>query len=148
MEENNTNNTSAQKPQGKGMGVAGFVIALVALLFWFIVSGIAILSAAVGGGMGLAMFWLVLSLLGTALSVMGMMKLGKTGGKKGLAITGMVLGIVATILSVTTVMGVSKVKAEIGDKGKDLLESLSDTAKLRETMNNAMQEMADSLKVH
>ena len=145
MEQNNTTTTT---PQGKGMGVAGFVISLVAVLFWFIVAGICTIAAAVGGGMGLAMFWLILSLLGLGLSVMGMMKLGKTGGKKGLAITGMVLGIVATILSIMTIMTVSKVKAEIGDKGKELLESLSDTAKLRESINNAMETVKDSLNAH
>src|ERR1700733_9398509 len=101
-------NTTTQTPQGKGMGVAGFVISLIAVLFWFIIAGICTLAAVVGGGMGLAMFWLILSLLGAGLSVMGMMKLGKTGGKKGLAITGMILGIVAVILSCMTIMSVSK----------------------------------------
>ena len=152
MEENNTTTTTttttSQTPQGKGMGTAGFVISLVALVLWFVIAPMCLFSAALGGGMGLAMFWLVLSLLGTGLAVMGMMKLGKTGGKKGLAIAGMVLGIVATILSVTTVMGVSKVKATIGDAGKEMLENLADTAKLRETMNNAMQSITDSLKAH
>lgn len=132
---------TTQTPQGKGLGVAGFVISLIALLLWIIISGIAIAAALVGGGMGLAMFWLVLSIAGTALSVMGMMKLGKTGGKKGLAITGMILGILATILSVTTVMGVSKTKATVGDAGKDLLNNLADTAKLRESMMNAIDQM-------
>ena len=146
MEQNNT--TTAPEPQGKGLGVAGFVISLIAVLFWFIITGIAVLAAAVGGGMGLAMFWLILSLLGTGLAVMGMMKLGKTGGKKGLAITGMILGIVAIILSIMTIMSVSKMHAAVGDKGKELLETLADTAKLRETINNAVQEVTDSLKAH
>ncbi len=149
MEENNVNNTTAQKPQGKGMGTAGFVISLIALVFWFIVAGIATLAALAGGGMGLAVMWLVLSLLGTALSAMGMMKLGKTGGKKGLSITGLILGIVATILSVTTVMGVNKViNSKVGENFKEAFENLADSAKLRETMNSAVQEMADSLKAH
>ncbi len=150
MEQNNT--TTAPAPQGKGLGTAGFVISLVALVFWFIVAGICTVSALVGGGMGLAIFWLILSLLGAGLSVMGMMKLGKTGGKKGLAITGMILGIVATILSVMTVMGVSATKAKIGDKFGDALkegmQNLSDTAKLRETMNNAIQQATDTLNAH
>lgn len=134
-------NNTTQTPQGKGMGVAGFVISLIALLLWIVISGIAVAAAALGGGMGLAMFWLILSIAGTALSVLGMMKLGKTGGKKGLAITGMILGIIATILSITTIMGVSKMKEAVGDKGKELLENLSDTAKLRESMMNAIDQM-------
>jgi len=151
MEETTTTTTtitSGTPPQGKGLGVAGFVISLIALVLWIVISGIAVAAAMIGGGMGLAIFWLVLSLLGTALSVMGMMKLGKTGGKKGLAITGMILGIIATILSVTTVMGVSKVHATVGETGKDFLENLSDTAKLHESINNAIQEMNDSLNAH
>ena len=147
MEQNTT-----QTPQGKGMGVAGFVISLIALVFWFIVAPICTIAAAVGGGMGLAMFWIILSLLGAGLSVMGMMKLGKTGGKKGLAITGMILGIVAVILSIMTIMGVSKIKAaggdKLGDAFKEGMQALSDTAKLRETMNNAMESVVDSLKAH
>jgi hypothetical protein len=152
MEQTNTSFSQpeqpAGKPQGKGLGVAGFVISLIALLLWIVISGIAIAAAAFGGGMGLAVFWLILSLLGTLLSIMGMMKLGKTGGKKGLAITGMVLGIIATILSVTTLMGVQKMKSTVGDKGKELLENFSDTAKLRESMNSMMDQLTDSLKSH
>jgi Na+/melibiose symporter-like transporter len=98
--------------------------------------------------MGLSIFWLVLSIAGTGLSVMGMMKLGKTGGKKGLAITGMILGIIATILSVTTVMGVSKVHSTVGDAGKEMFQNLADTAKMHEAIDNMMQEVTDSLSAH
>ncbi len=140
--------TTTQKPEGKGLGVAGFVISLVALLLWIIVSGIALAAAVLGGGMGLSIFWLVLSIAGTGLSVMGMMKLGKTGGKKGLAITGMILGIIATILSVTTLMGVSKVHSTVGDAGKEMFQNLADTAKMHEAIDNMMQEVTDSLSAH
>jgi hypothetical protein len=92
--------------------------------------------------MGLAGFWLVFSLAGLVLSVMGMMKLGKTGGKKGLAIAGLVLGLVATLLSVSTVMGVSKAQTEF--------EKVGLGSKALETVGNAMEEglktAADSLK--
>jgi hypothetical protein len=134
-----TNNTA---PQGKGMAVTGFVIALVAIVGWFIVSGIAVLAAAAtGGGMGLAITWLIISLLSAVLSVMGMMKLGKTGGKKGLAIAGLVIGAVATIMSVTTVLAVKKAAA-VGDQFKDSfgaeMQKLQDeAAKAADTTMNA-----------
>ena len=96
MEQTNTQ----QVPQGKGMGVAGFVISLVALVLYLPIAA----SALLGGGYGLGIFWLIVCLLGTLLSIMGMMKLGKTGGKRGLAITGMILGLVATVLTVLMVM--------------------------------------------
>jgi hypothetical protein len=129
MEQTNTT------PQGKGMAVTGFVLSLVAIVGWVIVSGIAVIAAAAtGGGMGLAATWLVLSLASAVLSVMGMMKLGKTGGKKGLAITGMIIGIIATILSVTTVMGVSKAqeantefKEKLGPEFQDAMKQLGDS---------------------
>lgn len=142
--------TTTQAPQGKGMAVAGFVISLVALLFYFIIAGVVTVQAALGGGYGLGIFWLVLALAGTGLSVMGMMKLGKTGGKKGLAIAGMICGIIAVILTLLLVMGIGKMQAagsEFGDKLKEGIENL-DTAKLRMDMEAAMQGMTDSLSTH
>jgi hypothetical protein len=100
------------KPQGKGLAVTGFVLSLVALLFGWIVYGIitanAIASAALGqeAGMGLGYFWIVLTLASVVLSIMGMMKLGKTGGKKGMGIAGMIIGIVALIWTVMMHLGV------------------------------------------
>lgn len=134
-----TNNTS-QAPQGKGMGVAGFVISLVALVLFWIISPIAMLAALAGGGMGLAGFWLVISIVGTLLSVMGMMKLGKTGGKKGLATTGMILGIVAVILSVWLIMGVNTAHKTVGDVGKEFLNQME------QGMKEGMEQAMDSLQ--
>jgi hypothetical protein len=130
-----------QTPQGKGMGVAGFVISLVALVFYFVIAGIVGLQALAGGGYGLGIFWLLLSLAGTGLSVMGMMKLGKTGGKKGLAIAGMIIGIVATILTVLLVMGIGsaqKAGAAFGDEFGD---------QFKDAMEQGMQQGLDSMAV-
>ena len=122
-------NTQVQ-PQGKGLGVAGFVISLIALVLWFIISGIALIAAVLGGGMGLAIGWLVFSLLGMLLSVMGFMKLSKTGGKKGLAITGGILGIVAVIMSVTTVLGVNRVHTSgVGGELQKAVHDMTDSLK-------------------
>ena len=57
--------TQTQKPEGKGMAVAGFVISLVGLVFYFIIAGIVAVSALAGGGYGLGIFWLILCLAGT-----------------------------------------------------------------------------------
>jgi hypothetical protein len=126
-----------QTPQGKGMGVAGFVISLVALVFYFIVSPIVLLQAALGGGYGLGIFWLLLALAGTGLSVMGMMKLGKTGGKRGLAITGMILGLIATIFTVLLVIGIGSAQ-KVGDEFGD---------QFKEAMEQGMQQGLDSMAV-
>lgn len=142
--------TQTQKPEGKGMAVAGFVISLVGLVFYFIIAGIVAVSALVGGGYGLGIFWLILCLAGTGLSVMGMMKLGKTGGKKGLAVAGMIIGIIAVIFTAMLVMKIGSMQAAggaLGDEFKKGLENL-DTAKLRQEMESAMQNVTDSLQVH
>lgn len=134
-----TNNT-APTNAGKGLGVAGFVISLVALVLWIFVSGAAVLAAVAGGGMGLAIFWAVVSLLGTILSVMGFMKAKAANGKKGLALAGLVIGIVATLLSVRTVFAVKTVHDTAGDLGKEILE------KMGEGMKEGMEQAMDSLK--
>ena len=144
MEENNQN-TPQGAPQGKGLGVSGFVISLVGLVFYFVIAVVVAGQAVFGGGYGLGIFWLVFCLAGTLLSVMGMMKLGKTGGKKGLSIAGMIIGLVATILTLMLVMGIGKIHDGVGDKMGEFgdamknLENL-DTAALRQSINEAISD--------
>ncbi len=138
MEETNTSqNSNGPTKAGKGLGVAGFVISLVALVLWMPISAAAVFSAALGGGMGLAGFWLVVSLLGLVLSVLGLMKATKGGGKKGLAIAGLVIGLVASSLAVRTLIGVNKAKAEFEKVG------LGD--QFMNTLKTGMEESLDSL---
>ncbi len=135
-------NTNAQQPQGKGMAIAGFVLSLVAFVFYWIIAGVVTIQAAAGGGYGLGIFWLLLSLAATALSVMGMMKLGKTGGKKGLAITGMIIGLVALVLTALLVFGIGKIQEASGDfqdKLKDGMENM-DTAAARKAIEDAFNK--------
>lgn len=113
---------SEVKPQGKGLGIAGFVISLVALIFSPIVYASVALSVGLGGGMGMGYFWIIVSLLSVALSVMGMMKLGKTGGKRGLAITGMIIGIVATVWSLLLLTGVNEAATQLEENNINLEE--------------------------
>lgn len=134
--------TTTQKPQGKGLAVAGFVISLVALVFYVFVATAVTFAAALGGGYGLGIFWLVLSLAGTGLCVMGMMKLGKTGGKKGLAIAGMIVGIIAVILTAMLVMSIGKIQSaggEMGDKFKEAMEQSAE--QMKEDMNQAIDSV-------
>ncbi len=132
METNTTTNA------GKGLGVAGFVISLVALVLWIFINGAAVLSAVVGGGMGLAIFWIIVSLLGALLAVMGFMRAKSGNGKKGLAITGLILGILATGLSVRTVFSVKEVHAATGDLSKQF-------EKLGEGMTKALDSVNKEL---
>jgi len=115
---------TTQKPQGKGLAITGFILALVAIVFFWIISPICVVQAALGGGYILSVIWLVLSLIATVLCFMGMKKLGATGGKKGLALTGLILGIVAIILCAWLIYGVSQAQAFAGDQLQDAFQQL------------------------
>lgn len=41
-------------------------------------------------------------------------------------------------------MGVKKVHDTVGDAGKEMLENLADTAKLRESLQNMIEQAVDS----
>ena len=133
-----TNNT-APSNAGKGLGVAGFVISLVALVLYFVVAIVVAAQAILGGGMMLAIIWTIISVLGLGLSAMGMMKASKAGAKKGLAIAGLVIGIIATIMSIRLVFAV-KVLNEASGIGKEMIEKMGDDFK------NGMEQAMDSLK--
>ncbi|MBR2614681.1 MAG: hypothetical protein IKC71_03695 [Clostridia bacterium] len=70
---------------GKGLGIAGFVISLLAVVF--------------GWSLALISFVLpfIVPILGLILSAVGMGKANKAGVKNGLAVAGLVLGIIATV---------------------------------------------------
>lgn len=127
---------TAQKPQGKGLAITGFIISLVAIVFFWIISPITLLAAVAGGGWTMSIIWLVLSLAGTILSFMGMKKLGATGGKKGLAMTGLILGAVAVILCAWLIYGVTQAQSVATDAMDQFGGQL----------NDAMQQLSDSLK--
>jgi hypothetical protein len=116
---------SVTTPQGKGLGVAGFIMSLVGLIFAPVVAGIVLAGMALAadkgevGGKGLMYFWVVFCIASVVLSAMGMMKLGKTGGKRGLAIAGLVIGIVGTIWALMLLMGLDVVQ-----EGAETLDSL------------------------
>ena len=125
---------SGAKPQGKGLAVTGFILGLVGMIFAVMIAGMVALSMASGGGKGLMYFWIVLCIAGTVMSIMGMMKLGKTGGKKGLGIAGLIIGIVATIWSVVLLMGLAAAEDVVNDAIDENVD-----------LNDAMNELEDAL---
>lgn len=137
MEETNTQNSNTPTKAGKGLGVAGFVVSLVALILWMPISAAAVFSAAFGGGMGLSGFWLIVSLLGLVFSILGLMKANKGGGKKGMAIAGLVIGLIASSLAVSTVIGVKKAQTEFEKAGLG--------GQFMETFQKGMEQGLDSL---
>lgn len=124
-EENN-----GVQPQGKQMGIAGFVLSLVTLIFSSWIAAIAVASIITGGSAWLMYVWLVLAIVSVVLSAMGMSKLGKTGGKKGLAVAGLVIGIVSVIWSAILVAGLSVAAGAAGD----FSDSLENNAEWQDAM--------------
>jgi ABC-type uncharacterized transport system permease subunit len=131
MEENNT--TTSTTTKGKGLGTAGMIIGIVALV-WAIIPLL-----------GAGAWWL--ALVGLILSIVAFfMAKNNNNPKKGMMLTGIVLNFVAMLLAI---FWIYKIASTLGDI-KDGLEhsGLLDTAKLRETMNNALQSVSDSLSNH
>lgn len=134
MSENLDTNTT--QPQGKGMAIFGFVLALVGLIFagWVFIAAVA--SAATGGSPWLMYFWLVLCIASIVLSVMGMSKLKKTGGKRGLGIAGMIIGIVATVYSIILVVGLAAAISLASSASTSGLDDLQDAMDQLNELNN------------
>mgnify|MGYP000204824480 CR=1 FL=1 len=125
-EENN-----GVQPQGKQMGVAGFVLAIATLVLSSWIAAMAAASIIMGGSAWLMYVWLVLAIISVVLSAMGMSKLGKTGGKKGLAVAGLVIGIVSVVWCGILVAGLSVASSAAdtfgdSDEWKDAMEQLDD----------------------
>lgn len=128
--------------QGKQMGIAGFVLALVTLIFSSWIAAMAVASMIAGGSGWLMYLWLVLALVSVVLSAMGMSKLGKSGGKKGLAIAGLVIGIVSVIWSGILVAGLS-----VASQGMDTLQNSEEWQDAMDRLENTdwEQEMNDAM---
>lgn len=150
MEETNTQqNSNTSTKAGRGFGIAGFVVSIVALVLWMPISAAAVFSAAFGGGMGLSGFWLIVSLLGLLFSILGLMKAVKGGGKKGMAIAGLVIGLIASSLAVSTVIGVKKAQAEFEKSGlgSQFMETFQKGMEQGlDSLSNQMKEALDSVK--
>jgi hypothetical protein len=124
MSENLDATTTA--PQGKGLALTGFILAVVGLVLSSWIGAIALASMLLGGSPWIMYLWLVLCIVSIILSVMGMSKLKKTGGKRGLGIAGMVIGIVATVYALIITLGLSAAAAagatNAGNEFRDALQ--------------------------
>lgn len=126
------------QPQGKGMGVAGFVLALVTLVLATWIAGIATIAVIAGGSAWLMYLWLVLALASVVISAMAMSKLGKSGGKKGLAVAGLVIGIVSAVYCIVLVLGISAAASLKGDM-ENAFDDI-DWDKIEQDINNDLNQ--------
>lgn len=114
--------TNAPSTKGKGLGVAGMVVSLVALV-------IAIIPGIGAGALWIAVVGLVLSV------VAFFMARGAGNPKKGMMIAGIIMGVVALALAIYWITAIT---SALGDL-KDGLENM-DTAALRKNLEDAFNK--------
>jgi hypothetical protein len=126
MEETTTTTNSKA---GKGLGVAGLVLGILAAVLSFVPC--------------LGMYAIIPGVVGLILSVISIIQANKAGAAKGMAIAGLVCSLVGVGIAYWQYTKLSAV----GEQFKETLENL-DTAKLRMEMNQAMENLTDSLEQH
>lgn len=129
---------------GKSAGIAGFVIALISLILYWLpfiqCSNLAIVKPSIA--LALAVFWTLFSISAMVLSGIGVSRAKKTGGKKGLAITGLIISILTSLLSLFLVYVVIKVQ-QSGVSDMINSNAVTNEASFDSTMNN-MLNLLDS----
>jgi hypothetical protein len=128
-----TNNTTPST-KGKGLGIAGMVIGIIALI-WSVIPLV-----------GAAAWWL--AVLGLVLSAVGFfMANGGGNPKKGMMITGIVLGVAATAMSFYRVYQVKQAMDAFQEMGVDFAKELKESM---DSIKTEVQEAAksDSTEAH
>ncbi|MBK8367869.1 MAG: DUF4190 domain-containing protein [Bacteroidetes bacterium] len=133
MEETTTTTNSKA---GKGLGIAGLVLGILAAVVSFVPC--------------LGMYAIFPGIIGLVLSIISIVQANKAGAAKGMAIAGLVCSLVGTSIAAWQYYAINKIATEAApglENLKDALENL-DTAKLRQEMEAAVQQVADSLQQH
>jgi hypothetical protein len=127
MEENNATTTSVK---GKGLGTAGMIIGIVALV-WSIIPLL-----------GAGAWWL--ALVGLILSIVAFF-MAKNGGnpKRGAMLAGIIMNVVAIALAAFWIYKIASTMMDMKDGMEDAFKNL-DTAALRQSIEGAMQNVGDS----
>jgi hypothetical protein len=127
MEE--TTQTTSNSKAGKGLGIAGLVLGILAAVLSFVPC--------------LGMYAFFPGIIGLVLSIISFVQANKAGAAKGMAIAGIVCSILGCAIAGWQY---SKISAGL-EELKDGLEHL-DTAKLRMEMESAVKSITDSLEAH
>lgn len=135
MEENNVNNTiTTTTTKGKALGTAGMVIGIVAIV-WAIIPVL-----------GAGAWWL--AVVGLVLSLVAFFSAKKNNNpKRGGMMAGIILSAVALALSIFWIYKIAQTVGKLGDAFKEGIENL-DTAKMRESINNALESVSDTTQSH
>jgi hypothetical protein len=128
MEQNNTT-TPANGNAGKGMGIAGMILGIVAIIVSFV--------PCFG-------FWaIVLAVVGLVLSVVSMSQAKKAGASKGMAIAGLICSILAIIIGSIWIFLIAKG----GDMAADALKNSGALDSLNKAMDQ-LKEITDTTATH
>ena len=115
---------------GKGLGIAAFIVALVAIIISFIPC--------------LGMYALVPGVIAIILAIIAFSQAKKGNGSKGLIIAALIISIVGTSIAGWQLYVIMNAKSIIDE---NLIENFNniDTKSLEDELNNAMNESLDSL---
>lgn len=129
MEQTTTTSTPSNPKAGKGLGIAGLVLGILAAILSFVPC--------------LGMYAIFPGIIGLVLSVISIVQANKAGAAKGMAIAGLVCSLIGSSIAIWQYMKIKDGLEEL----KENIENL-DTAKLRQEMNAAFDALADSLEQH
>lgn len=121
--------TTKTSTAGKGLGIAGLVLGILAAILSFVPC--------------LGMYAFIPGLIGLILSVISIMQANKAGAAKGMAIAGLVCSVIGCAIAGWQYSKISEGLEQV----KEGLEHL-DTAKLRQEMNQVIENVIDSVQTH
>jgi hypothetical protein len=114
---------------GKGLGIAAFIIAVVAIVVSFIPC--------------LGMYALVPGIIAIVLAIIAFSQAKNGNGKKGLIIAALIISVVGTAIASWQLYVIMNAKTMIEENLNDF--DKIDTKSLEDELNNAMNESMDSL---
>ncbi len=113
---------------GKGLGIAGLIVGIIALLFSFIPC--------------LGMYALLPAVVGIILSAISMKQLGKTGQPKGLAIGGLICSLVAVLIAIYWIYITYYLAHNSSDAMLKISEELNKNG-MMDSLNKAMEQLKE-----
>ncbi|MBA3665559.1 MAG: SdpI family protein [Bacteroidetes bacterium] len=136
MEQNTTTTTTTPPSNpnaGKGMGIAGMILGIVAIIVSFVPC--------------FGWWAVVLAVVGLILSAVSMSQAQKAGASKGMAIAGLICSIIAIIIGSIWIFVIAKGAGMAADQFKEAMEKSG----AMDSLNNAMErlkEITDTTQTH
>ncbi|MEO6303921.1 MAG: hypothetical protein ABIP51_12190 [Bacteroidia bacterium] len=130
MEQNNTTTPAANN--GKGLGIAGMILGILAIILSFIPC--------------FGIWAIVFAVIGVILSAISMSQASKAGVSKGMAIAGLICSILAIIICCVWFFFIAKAVNEGGGLLKEAMEKSGAMDSLTKAMDQ-LKQLTDTLNV-